>query len=401
MNRVICEKYECTGCAACRDACPKQCISMCCDELDATYPIIDNSLCVDCGICINTCPNNRAIKWRITQKVYAAWSNDTNVRNTSASGGIAYELYHFWIKRGGVAAGVIYEREEGCHFILIENEDDILATKNSKYTFSDTAGIYRVVREKLDSGVPVLFVGAPCQIAGLFGYLKKDYDKLMTVDIICHGMPPSAYLEQHVSQIEKKKRTYTKELFFRDPKYGTHTFTFSLNSINGKNFYRKKVLTTDNFQLGYHHALIYRENCYQCHYARKERISDLTIGDFTGLGRCAPFNQGRRNVSCILQNTDKGRNLLNSLSDVIYREERPIGEAFDFEKQLKTPSVKHSRRNDFETVYKETKNYTMASDIALRREKLLALYQSMSNNIRKIAYEILVFLHIKGKPNGR
>ena len=401
MSNVICEKYKCSGCAACRDACPKQCISMHCDELDATYPIIDDSLCIGCGICIKTCPNNRDLKYRITQKVFAAWSNDTDVRSSSASGGIAYELYRFWIKSGGVATGVIYERENGCHFVLIENEDDILAAKNSKYTFSDTAGIYRVVRDKLDSGVPVLFIGVPCQIAGLLGYLKKDYDKLMTVDIICHGMPPSAYLEQHVSQIEKKKRTYTKELFFRDPKYGTHTFTFSLNALNGRNFYRKKVLSTDNFQLGYHRALTYRENCYQCHYARKERISDLTIGDFTGLGRYAPFNHERHNVSCILQNSDKGRVLLNSMSDAIYREERPIGEAFDFEKQLKAPSVKHTGRNDFVSVYKATKNFTKASDVALRREKLRTLYQSISNNIRKIAYEILVFLHIKGKPNGR
>lgn len=397
MSKIICDHQSCTGCAACRDVCPKQCITMQTDSLDAVYPVIDESKCIDCGLCVKTCPNNRTIEYRHPQKVLVAWSKDEEVRRTSASGGIACELYKYWIRNGGMATGVIYNREEGCHFVLIEKEEDIQPTQNSKYTFSDTYGIYKVVREKLNAGIPVLFIGVPCQVAGLYGFLKKDYDNLTTVDIICHGMPPAAYLQQHVENIEQRKNERTSRLSFRDPKYCTYTFTFTLKNASGKEFYNKKVLTTDNFQLGYHRALIYRENCYHCRYARKERISDLTIGDFSGLGRFAPFNQDKHNVSCILQNTTKGASLLASLGNKLYMEERPEREAFDVEKQLKAPSVKHSGREAFESEYKQSHSFEKASNAALKEEKKKALRTATKLKIRAFLRSVLVMLHLKKK----
>lgn len=397
MSRTICNHDKCTGCAACRDICPKQCITMQPDALDALYPVIDESVCVGCGLCENTCPNNHEIFYRFPQMVWAAWSNDNEVRCTSASGGVACELYRYWIKKGGVATGVIYDREEGCHFILIEDESDIRATQNSKYTFSNTAGIYKVVKQKLQTGVPVLFIGVPCQVAGLYGFLKKDYENLTTVDIICHGMPPADYLKQHVEYIELQKSERTSSLYFRDPKYYTYTFTFTLKNSAGKEFYNKKVLTLDNYQLGYHRALIYRENCYLCNYARKDRIADLTIGDFSGLGRFAPFEHDRHNVNCILQNTDKGATVLNGVHAALSLYERPACEAFEVEKQLKSPSVKHSGRFVFEHIYRETRDFELACNVALKEEKSKAIKMAIIQKTKTFVYNILVMLHIKKK----
>lgn len=397
MSRVICNHDKCTGCSACKEICPKQCITMQPDDLDALHPVVDESICINCGLCEKTCPNNRELSYKLPRKVLAAWSNDNEVRRTSASGGIACELYRYWIKNGGVATGVVYDRDEGCHFILLENESDIKAVQNSKYTFSDTAGIYKVVKQKLQTGVPVLFIGVPCQVAGLYGFLKKEYDNLTTVDIICHGMPPATYLEQHIKSIEDKKKEYTHQLFFRDPKYYTYTFTFTLKNNNGKEFYNKKVLTRDNYQLGYHRALIYRENCYSCNYARKERISDLTIGDFSGLGRFAPFEYDKHNVSCILENTDKGAALLKNLKGALSMYERPVSEAFEVEKQLKSPSAKHNGRYCFEQVYNKTHDYVKASNAALKNEKSKAVKAATILNIKMFIYNILVLLHIKKK----
>ena len=397
MSRVICNHDKCTGCAACKEICPKQCITMQPDDLDALHPVVDESICINCGLCEKTCPNNRELSYKLPHKVWAAWSNDSDVRRTSASGGIASELYRYWIKNGGVATGVVFDRDEGCHFILLENESDIKAVQNSKYTFSDTAGIYKVVKQKLQAGISVLFIGVPCQVAGLYGFLKKEYDNLTTVDIICHGMPPATYLEQHIKSIEDKKKEYTHQLFFRDPKYYTYTFTFTLKNIKGKEFYNKKVLTRDNYQLGYHRALIYRENCYSCNYARKERISDLTIGDFSGLGRFAPFEYDKHNVSCILENTDKGAALLKKLKGVLLMYERPACEAFEVEKQLKSPSAKHNGRYCFEQVYNKTHDYVKASNAALKDEKSKAVKAATVLNIKMFIYNILVLLHIKKK----
>lgn len=396
MNKEICGCDVCTGCAACRDICPKHCITMHLNDLDAIYPLIDENICINCGLCVKTCPNNIDITFNKTQKVWAAWSNNDNIRKSSASGGIACELYHYWLRIGGVAAGVVYNREEGCHFTLIEKDSNIYATQNSKYTFSDTYGIYKIIKRKLIEGVKVLFIGVPCQIAGLYGFLGKEYDNLTTVDIICHGMPPAAYLEQHILDVEKHYKEKTHKLFFRDPRYHTHTYTFTLINIKGKEFYRKKVLTRDNYQLGYHRALIYRENCYSCRYAKKDRIADLTIGDFSGLGKLVPFDLNKHNVSCVLQNTAKGEILLESLkASVLTCVERPADEAYNYEMQLNFPSKKHKHRFVFEEEYKRTHNFKRASDKALFVEKNKAQMKALFIKFKCMIYNILVTLRIK------
>lgn len=395
MNRVICDPDRCTGCAACREICPKHCISMQKDSLDALHPVIDESLCIDCGGCTNTCPNNHKLIFCHSQKVWVAWSEDKDVRRSSASGGVAYELYRHWLKNGGVAAGVTYTREEGCHFILIEKEADIATVQNSKYTFSDTWDIYRVVKQKLQAGIPVLFIAVPCQVAGLLCFLKKEYSNLTTVDLICHGMPPATYLQQHIDSIESHTKEHTNSLFFRDPKYYTYTYTFTLKNKDGREFYKKKVLADDDYQLGYHKALIYRENCYSCNYARKERISDLTIGDFCGLGNVEPVKYDTHNVSCILQNTDKGATLLAEIGQSLTKYERPANEAFDYEKQLRAPSLKHRCRALFETEYKKDKDFERAADIALAEEKKNAIKQNRKIAVKNAIKCILPMTYIR------
>lgn len=385
----ICKHDVCTGCSACQEVCPKQCITMVADNMEALHPSVGQDKCIDCQLCYKTCPNNREQIFHSPQKVWAAWSNDDKIRLTSASGGIACELYKYWLRKGGVATGVVYDRDEGCHFILMEDERYINDVQNSKYTFSKTNGIYKIVKEKLQSGVSVLFIGVPCQVAGLYGYLKKDYPNLTTVDIICHGMPPSAYLEQHIELIEKEKKDHACRLFFRDPKYYTYTYTFTLYNVASKVFYKKKVLDTDNYQLGYHRALIYRENCYQCQYARKERIADLTLGDFSGLGRIAAFEQDKHNVSCVLQNTDKGAELLNAVGDNIYKEGRPKEEAFRYEKQLMHPSVKHLLRNVFEKEYIKNRDFEQASNASLKQEKRKVMKEKYSACAKSVIRKIL------------
>jgi coenzyme F420-reducing hydrogenase beta subunit len=365
------------------------------NDLDALYPTIDTDKCVNCGLCEQTCPNNISMNFRYPQKVWAAWSNNEMVRKISASGGVACELYKHWLKIGGVGFGVIYDVNEGCHFKLIEKEADIDAVRNSKYTFSNTKGIYKVVKQKLNMDIPVLFIGVPCQIAGLLGYLKKDYENLFTVDIICHGMPPETYLQQHIAKLEQKTRKTAKKLSFRDSEFGTNTFTFTLRDDSNKLFYKKKVLNTDNYQLSYHRALIYRENCYSCKYARRERLADLTIGDFSGIGRISPFHFSNHNISCILQNTNKGSELLSKLNTALTLVERPILEALNYEKQLNSPSIKHSKRNIFEQEYRSSKNFNTAASKALCKEKIVAIKTALVLKTKLFLYRILVICGLK------
>lgn len=364
----ICTKSLCSACWACRDICPKNCINISYDSLDVPYPVIDESECVNCGLCQRVCPNNTPVVLNAPMKAYAAWSNDLNVRRTSASGGVATELYRLFFRQGGIATGVILDENYDTKYVILDDKSDLTPVKNSKYTFSDTNDIYRKVKIYLDKEVKVLFIGLPCHVAALQNYLRRPYDNLTTVDIICHGVAPVDYLKQHIKNIELKKGKKTAECTFRDPHYKTHNFIFSLYDKDSKCFYHKRVESNDLYQIGYHRALIYRENCYHCKYAAPARCSDLTIGDFSGLGRLEKCDFNNINVSCILVNTVNGAEVIDSLSSFVTMVERPLAEALDFEPQLQTPSVKHHNRDVFKAKYSETQDFTVAAAESLKSE---------------------------------
>lgn len=364
---TICENNICSGCAACQEICPKGCISFVADELGALYPKIDAEGCLECGLCHNVCPNNVKPVYHQAKNTFAAWSNDAEIRRTSASGGVAAELYKLFLAEGGKCVGVSYDMEKGALFQFVENERDLSSVKNSKYTYSYTNGIYRKVQSELKQGKELLFIGLPCQVAGLLNFLKKGYENLYTVDIICHGVAPTEYIQQHVKGVELAKSAKVTDVLFRDPAKGTHRFFLALYDA-GRCIYSKNMEDADLYQIGYHKALIYRENCYSCAYARPERIGDLTIGDFSGLGRDAACEYNGIGVSCILANTDKGLKLIERLSNQLSLFERPLSEALNYEKQLKSPSVKHPQRDVFEATYKATSSFKEAASRALKSD---------------------------------
>ena len=215
---------------------------------------------------------------------------------------------------------------------------------------------YELLNLTLKDNKKVLFIGTPCQCAGLKKYIPEiRQDNLFIVDLICHGMSPSEYLQEHIAYVESKCNNKASVLSFRDPEAYTYTFTFTLKDKGGKRFYSKKVYRNDVYQIGYHQRLIYNEHCYKCHYAQIERCSDLTIGDFSGLGREKAVAYDKHNVSCILVNTDKGKYLIEKLvaQNRIYIDARPIKEASKYEQQLQSPSVPHIKREQFLALYKE------------------------------------------------
>ena len=362
----ICDINLCTSCKACLNICPHHCISMVIDDLDTPYPKIDESKCVECNLCRKVCPNNKNLIFYQPRKVLAAWSLDEKIRRISASGGVAAELYKFYLERGGYSAGVEIDRHIA-KYILIDKIEDIKRVQNSKYVYSDTDDIFLQIREKLELGKKVLFVGLPCQVAGLLCFLQRKYDNLTTVDIVCHGVVPNEYLRQHIELIENKAKRKASHIFFRDPDYHTYTYTFTLID-NGNPFYKKKVYEDDVYQLGYHKALIYRENCYNCKYAQQKRIGDLTICDFSGIGMDKPVAYDKLKVSCVLVNTQKGEKLIYAVKDQLFTEERPEKEAFDFEPQLNHPYSRHVGRQLFVRTYTKNHNFSIAAKKALSDE---------------------------------
>ena len=363
---MICDRIQCSACKSCVNKCPRQCITMVADSLDVPYPIIDKEKCIDCGLCRQACPNNNNLNLHEARKILAAWSLDSETRKKSASGGVAAELYKYAIENEWYTCGVIINHHKAS-FIEIKTIEDIQNVRNSKYVYSDTLDIYQRFQKALKAGKKALFIGLPCQVAGLYCFLGKTYQNLITVDIVCHGVVPDEYLRQHIEHIENQAKRKTTQVYFRNPDLNTYNYYFTLGDQNGL-FYKKQVYEDDVYQLGYHKALIYRENCYHCQYAQRKRIGDLTICDFSAIGEIIPVKYDRMNVSCVLINSERGEKIINQLDGRLFWEPRPRSEAFNYETQLNQPYEKHPGRNTFVSEYEQNQNFRNAASKALKKE---------------------------------
>lgn len=340
----ICKEEHCTGCSACMNKCPKQCIEMKEDEIGHLHPYIDDSRCIECGLCRKVCPENTRPVGEPIRKVYAAWSLDDNDRQSSSSGGIASVLTNHIIYQGGKVFGAVSGNHCDVYHKGIDTISETVKFKGSKYVQSTIGYCYKEVKAALESNRKVLFIGTPCQIAGLRNYLGKSYDNLTMVDIICHGVPPIKLVREHLSKFCNIE-DITK-VTFRDNE------NYRLSAFRSNKLLYSKPFPKDSYMYGFMYGLFYRPSCYECRYANNLRVSDITIGDFWGLGKTKPVSYPTKKVSVVIPNTAKGIKMLSECHDYLFLEERDSEEAIAGNTQLQRPSKKHKYYNLFRKIYK-------------------------------------------------
>ena len=365
LGKDICSYNKCTGCFACANACPKSCISLVEDEYGEIHPKVDTDACIDCKLCQKTCPNNREIAFRYPSHCYAAWITNKEKRKICASGGIGTELSEFIIKHGGIIFGSRYDEQLNPIITWTDSITELERFKGSRYVQSKVGEeTYKQVKEFLRTGKQVLYIGTPCQIAGLYGFLKKSYDNLITVDLICHGVSPSIYLKEEVEYLtEKYGLKNVSDIRFRGNDGNNYRLTLwnkARRKLFPRNNYRQKIFDEDflddYYIKGFLKGVSLRENCYSCNYARPERISDLTIGDFIGLGNKEPFPYPKGNVSSITTNTLKGYDFLMKVAEgneefkII---ERNYEERLAYRPSLMEPFKRDKHNPEFRKEYKE------------------------------------------------
>lgn len=342
----ICDKNKCTGCSACFNSCPKNCISMKANKFGVLLPEIDQAECINCGACERSCPVNHIVKKNMPRTAYAAWHLNPTVRKSSASGGAAMVFYQSVIEQGGICFGTCFDEELNLRIQSATTLNEINKFRGSKYVQAYVGKSYREVKEELDLGKLVLYIGTPCQIAGLKNYLKKEYEKLIAVDLICHGVPSLTYLHEHIAEIEKKLHKKVDNVTFRGE------YSYELALFQDEQLIYRKHRYKDSYFTGFLNGLFCRPNCYDCPYACEERVSDITIGDFWGLGKEAPCSYGMGDgVSVILVNTDKGQDFLMQVRDKMFLEERPLTEAINGNDQLRHPGEKNDNYELFRELY--------------------------------------------------
>ena len=358
---MICDKNKCTGCFACYNICPKNAIKMEEDEMGYIYPNIDEEKCIKCEACKKVCPQLHEAKMGKPQKAYAMYNKNEDIREKSTSGGAATTFYMHILEKNGVVYGCSNIENNEIHFLRIDNIDDLEQLKGSKYVHSYINDIFKLVEKDLKNDRLVLFIGTPCQVNGLKGFLKKDYDNLILIDIICHGVPSQKLL---LEEIQLHNIDDVNKISFRK----NDVYELELYKQNEIKF--KEKIGANKYLFGFLNSVFLRPNCYECKYATPSRGSDITIGDFWGLSENSQlYDKKEKGVSVLLPITEKGQKLIEECKQEMILEERPVQEAINGNSQLMKPTVKHKRYKSFQKRYLKN-GYEKACNTFMWKNKL-------------------------------
>lgn len=355
--KEICNLSECTGCMACVNWCAHHAISIVQDEEGFDRPHIDESLCVDCGLCQKVCPINTHPVVNEPLKVLSGWSSDESVRLCSSSGGAFTEIARPILEDGGVVLGCVLSEDLKAEHTYVENMEDLAdKLRGSKYVQSRIGNSYSQAKDFLRQGRKLLFSGTPCQIAGLRNYLHKDYENLLTVDLICHGVPSPMIFEEYKKYIQEHENMELTDVKFRCKKSSWIFFNMTLSGHVEKSSALKTYYGSyyeDPYIRGFLRDYFLRPSCHQCHFTSTQRCSDFTIADWWGYKKKSKEdkNFACNGVSLVLANTEKALKLLPLMH--MQLRERTIDEAKRTNISLSHPFPLRKYRNAFWADYKK------------------------------------------------
>lgn len=333
-------KNLCSGCGACMQICKHKAISMQEDSEGFLYPCLNESLCIKCGLCDKICPevNDHQENKDANSRIYLAKTNLKRYYKKSATIGVCTMLTELILKKNGLVYGVeLDEAKWKAKHISISDISQYNRIRNSKYIQSDTQSTYPEVLSKLKCGDLILYIGTPCQIAGLKAYLRKEYDNLFTIDLICHGTYSYKLLRKEVEYWQNKYKGNIQNFRFRSKRKHSWlkggVINFDVITTKGKKChiehhgscsptYRCYAYSED----GRFYNL--RPSCYQCPFREKGRYGDITVGDAWLLKNPGVYRNCKNGISLVMANTSKGGQLLEEIRDLIDTTQISMEQAF-------------------------------------------------------------------------
>ena len=310
MISVI-DKSNCTGCGACSNICPQNCIQLRIDNEGFKYPIINQKMCINCNLCEKVCHEVSNSNIFNNFLMTYAYSNTDEIRMNSTSGGFFTKISDFIIQNNGVIYGAAYDET----FNVIHTRATTVKIRNkqrgSKYVQSNMDNIFISIENDLKNNKIVLFTGNPCQVSAVLSYLRLkriDCKLLITCDFICHGITSPIIWKDYLSFIEKKYNDKILSINFRNKDKGWHTPQLE---IVMKEHIQKLTEKKDPYYNLFYSNCILRPSCHKCNYSKKERVSDFTMADCWGIEKSPPEFDDNMGLSFIMINTPKAKKLFN------------------------------------------------------------------------------------------
>ncbi len=303
-------KEDCCGCRACVQSCPVSCIRMEEDSDGFSYPTVDVSLCIECGACERVCPMRNPYPPREAGTVYAARSLNTLTRENSSSGGLFMELAHWVLRQGGVVFGVRFTGKWMVEHGFAETEEELVAFRGSKYVESNTDGSFEKVQAFLREGRRVLFSGTSCQIAALNHFLRKKYDTLLTVEVVCHGVPSAKLWSAYLDYLTGKQPELVRDIRFRSKETGWKNYSFVCDMGHRR---VQETFRRNPYMQAFLSDSLLRPSCYSCACKMFATESDLTLADYWGVQHIQPEADDDRGTGLVFVHSEKALEMIKSL----------------------------------------------------------------------------------------
>lgn len=403
MNK-LCPQEVCTGCLACKQVCAKSAIHI--KEINGfLYPEIDDSLCVDCGLCTKVCPvlNTQLPPAAANGSVsYAIWNKNNDDRMSSSSGGVFSALAEKVLSEGGIVYGAAWDENMRLRHIGIEDRKDLDALRRSKYLQSNTDGVYRDVRQQVKTGRKTLFCGTPCQVAGLMSFLgQKDYPNLITVGVVCHGVPSQQSFDKYIREIEEEKKVKVFDCNFRSKKRGWRTdlnLIFYAKGVENKKVVIDRLLSKNVYMNAFLKQYFLRESCYNCPFKKDGKYcgADIMLSDAWSLWSATPWVKADfgKGVSAVAAYSEKGQECIKGCTDSLSIMERPYSE---YASNSGLRKARKPKNNDAAFEYLKTHSWveTQAKYFPLSLTEKVPLYsrlilgENKSIQIKRIIKKIL------------
>ena len=343
LPRLASHEY-CTGCTACASTCPKRAITMERDEEGFLFPEIHPETCVRCGRCTAVCPILHPMEPRPAPAVFAAWNRDTVVRRDSSSGGVFSALAEYVLENGGMVFGAAMDGRQRVRHTVCLNKEELWRLRGSKYVQSDLGKTFLMVRDAVKSR-PVLFSGTPCQVDGLYRFLGKRPENLITCDIVCHGVPSPGVWEDMVRSMRREQGLELRAVRFRNKVAGWKlphfTAVYENGLVDSRPFYETE------YGRAFGRALFLRRSCHHCPYASLNRPGDFTLGDFWGLDDYP--EEESLGISLLMVNTPHGAYVFDHL--FLVRKSATLEQAIKGNPRLSSPTPPQPQRSAFFTAY--------------------------------------------------